>query len=104
MAKSEKKSVASPRSGEPSLRSVGLKTLAEHLGLSVATVSRVLTAAPAARSIPQVTQDRVFAAAAALIALATTNTHQDPNEAQGAEPQADSPLAAAAPEPISKEI
>src|SRR6266700_3599709 len=38
-----------------------------------------------------------FAAAAALIALATTNTHQNPNEAQGAEPQADSPLAAAAP-------
>jgi MFS family permease len=45
-----------------------------------------------------------FAAAAALIALATTNTQQDPDQAQGAEPQADSPLAAAAPEPISKEI
>jgi LacI family transcriptional regulator len=43
---------------------VSLKTLATHLGLSVATVSRVLTAAPAARSIPKVTQDRVFAAAA----------------------------------------
>jgi MFS family permease len=43
-----------------------------------------------------------FAAAAALIALATTNTHQD--EAHGAGPQSGSPLAAAAPEPISKEI
>ena len=46
------------------MRAVGLKAIAEHLGLSTATVSRVLTAAPAARSIPKVTQDRVFAAAA----------------------------------------
>ena len=53
-----------PKTGQPPLRSVSLKTLAKHLGLSVATVSRVLTAAPAARSIPKVTQDRVFAAAA----------------------------------------
>jgi hypothetical protein len=45
-----------------------------------------------------------FAAAAALIALATTNTHQDPNQAHAAEPQAGSPLAAAAPEPIKEEI
>ena len=45
-----------------------------------------------------------FAAAAGLIALATTNTHEDPNETQGAEPQADPPRAAAAPEPITKEI
>jgi hypothetical protein len=45
-----------------------------------------------------------FAAAAALIALATTNTHQDQNQAHAAEPQDDSPLAAAAPEPITKEI
>lgn len=45
-----------------------------------------------------------FAAVAALIALATTNTHENPNQAHAAEPQADSPLAAAAPEPISKEI
>lgn len=44
--------------GKPSL-----KTLAAHLGLSVATVSRVLSAAPAARSIPKVTQDRIRAAA-----------------------------------------
>ena len=46
----------------------------------------------------------VFAAAAGLIALATVNTHKDPNETHGAEPQADSPHAAAAPEPITKEI
>jgi EmrB/QacA subfamily drug resistance transporter len=45
-----------------------------------------------------------FAAAAALIALATKNTHEDPNEAHRAEPIADSLLTAAAPEPISKEI
>jgi len=65
MAKSAEKASASvPRMGEAAPRSVSLKTLAKHLGLSVATVSRVLTAAPAARSIPKVTQDRVFAAAA----------------------------------------
>jgi hypothetical protein len=45
-----------------------------------------------------------FAAAAALIALVTTNTHEDSNQAHAAEPQAGSPLAAAAPEPITKEI
>ena len=43
---------------------VGLKTLAEHLGLSPATISRVLTGAPAAKSIPKVTQERIFQAAA----------------------------------------
>ncbi|MEO7028317.1 MAG: LacI family DNA-binding transcriptional regulator [Acidobacteriaceae bacterium] len=53
-----------PNSVDTPPRSVGLKTLAAHLGLSVATVSRVLTGAPAAKSIPKVTQDRVFAAAA----------------------------------------
>jgi MFS family permease len=45
-----------------------------------------------------------FTAAAALIALATTNTHKDPNEAHGAEPQAGSPLAEVAPELTAKEI
>jgi hypothetical protein len=45
-----------------------------------------------------------FAAAAALIALATTNTYEDPNQAHSAEPQAGSPLAAAASEPITEEI
>jgi DNA-binding LacI/PurR family transcriptional regulator len=45
---------------------VGLKRLAEHLGLSVASVSRVLSGAPAAKSIPDVTQKRILAAAAAM--------------------------------------
>ena len=35
----------------------------DHLGLSVAAISRVLSASPAARSIPQGTQDRILAAA-----------------------------------------
>ncbi|HEX4154086.1 MAG TPA: LacI family DNA-binding transcriptional regulator [Acidobacteriaceae bacterium] len=43
-----------------------LATLSEHLGLSVAAISRVLNRAPAAKSIPKATQDRIFAAAAAL--------------------------------------
>ena len=42
---------------------VSLKHVAEHLGLSSAAVSRVLNAAPSARSIPKTTQDRIFAAA-----------------------------------------
>ena len=50
----------------PAPTSVGLKAIAEHLGLSVGSVSRVLTSAPAARSIPKATQDRVFAAAKAM--------------------------------------
>ena len=45
---------------------VSLKTVAQRLGLSVATVSRVLSCAPAARSIPKSTQDRIFAAASEL--------------------------------------
>jgi predicted MFS family arabinose efflux permease len=45
-----------------------------------------------------------FAAAAALIALATTNTHDDPSQTHAAEPQARALLAAAALEPIAKEI
>jgi DNA-binding LacI/PurR family transcriptional regulator len=40
-----------------------LKVLAEHLGLSVAAISRVLSSSPAARSIPPATQDRILAAA-----------------------------------------
>src|ERR1700728_2463421 len=65
MAKSvQRASGGIPKAGQAPPRSVSLKTLAKHLGLSIATVSRVLTAAPAARSIPKVTQDRVFAAAA----------------------------------------
>jgi DNA-binding LacI/PurR family transcriptional regulator len=37
--------------------------IADHLGLSVAAISRVLNGAPAAKSIPKSTQERIFAAA-----------------------------------------
>ncbi len=43
-----------------------LATLSDYLGLSKATISRVLSRAPAAQSIPQATQARVLAAAEAL--------------------------------------
>jgi DNA-binding LacI/PurR family transcriptional regulator len=42
---------------------VSLKELAEHLGLSPATVSLVINRSPVADSIPQETKDRVLAAA-----------------------------------------
>src|SRR5215470_12921863 len=44
-------------------QTVSLKALAEHLGLSPATVSLVINRSPAAKSIPQRTQDRIRAAA-----------------------------------------
>jgi DNA-binding LacI/PurR family transcriptional regulator len=44
-------------------KKVNLRELAEHLGLSVATVSLVMNRSPAADSIPQRTQTRVRAAA-----------------------------------------
>ena len=44
-------------------RPVSLKELAEHLGLSPATVSLVINRSPVADSIPQETKDRVLAAA-----------------------------------------
>ncbi len=40
-----------------------LKSVAAHLGLSTAAVSRVLSGAPAAQSIPAATQQRILAAA-----------------------------------------
>jgi LacI family transcriptional regulator len=40
--------------------------VAEHVGLSSAAVSRVLSGSPAAKSIPKATQDRILAAAAEL--------------------------------------
>jgi len=46
-------------------RSISLKSLAAHLGLSPTTVSFVLNASPLAESIPQPTKDRIFAAAEA---------------------------------------
>jgi LacI family transcriptional regulator len=48
---------------ERALKPVSLKVLSNHLGLSVAAISRVLSGAPAARSIPKKTQDRILAAA-----------------------------------------
>ena len=48
------------RTGEPR---ASLATLSRHLGLSPAAISRVLNGAPAARSIPQTTQERIFEAA-----------------------------------------
>jgi LacI family transcriptional regulator len=51
---------AAPRA-EPA--PVTLKTLADHLGLSPATISLVINGAPAARAIPKATQERVLAAA-----------------------------------------
>jgi LacI family transcriptional regulator len=46
-----------------SFKPATLQTVADHVGLSKGAVSRVLSRAPAARSIPAVTQDRIFAAA-----------------------------------------
>src|SRR5229473_5425411 len=48
---------------EPSEQKVNLRELADHLGLSVATVSLVMNRSPAAKSIPHHTQARVRAAA-----------------------------------------
>jgi DNA-binding LacI/PurR family transcriptional regulator len=48
------------------VRPVSLAALAAHLKLSTAAVSRVLNQVPAARSIPAVTQERIFAAARSL--------------------------------------
>jgi LacI family transcriptional regulator, galactose operon repressor len=53
---------ARPRGGQ-SAQSVSLKFLAEHLGLSPATVSLVINRSPAAKSIPHRTQERIRAAA-----------------------------------------
>src|SRR6201996_6031859 len=50
---------------------VGLKELAEHLGISIATVSRVLSRSAAANRISTRTQDLVWAAAEAM--------HYEPN-------------------------
>jgi LacI family transcriptional regulator len=48
---------------EPSEQKVNLRELADHLELSVATVSLVMNRSPAAKSIPHHTQARVRAAA-----------------------------------------
>jgi LacI family transcriptional regulator len=51
------------RSDAAGTQPVTLKTLADHLGLSPATISLVINRSPAARSIPHRTQERVLAAA-----------------------------------------
>src|SRR5260221_11276647 len=61
MARFKSNKSAAPQ--EPSEQKVNLRELAEHLGLSVATVSLVMNRSPAAKSIPQHTQTRVRAAA-----------------------------------------
>jgi LacI family transcriptional regulator len=56
--KTPAKTASTPRKAPASLA-----TLSAELGLSAAAISRVLNGAPAARSIPKATQDRIFAAA-----------------------------------------
>ena len=60
---SRAKSHKSGASQDPRQQKVNLRELAEHLGLSVATVSLVMNGSPAAKSIPHHTQARVRAAA-----------------------------------------
>src|SRR6266481_2371653 len=62
MPRSKTVAPSRPR-GEASAPSVSLKFLAEHLGLSPATVSLVINRSPAAKSIPHRTQERIRAAA-----------------------------------------
>ena len=50
-------------SSKPTPRRSTLKALAEHLGLSTASVSLVINRSPAAKSIPHHTQERIRAAA-----------------------------------------
>jgi DNA-binding LacI/PurR family transcriptional regulator len=51
------------RNIEKKMKSVTLKTVAQHVGLTAGTISAILNRAPQSRSIPQQTKDRVFAAA-----------------------------------------
>ena len=62
-AMTRSKSHKSDTSQELPEQKVNLRELAEHLGLSVATVSLVMNRSPAAKSIPHHTQARVRAAA-----------------------------------------
>jgi DNA-binding LacI/PurR family transcriptional regulator len=59
----QKSAAATPTRGNPSPQTVSLKHLAEHLKLSPATVSLVINCSPAAKSIPQRTQERIREAA-----------------------------------------
>ena len=60
-AKKTRAAAKSPARGPR--KPVSLKELAEHLGLSPATVSLVINRSPVADSIPQETKDRILAAA-----------------------------------------
>ena len=57
------KSGPAPHPRKPARQSVSLRSLAEHLGLSQAAVSLVINRSPAAKSIPQRTQDLIRRAA-----------------------------------------
>src|SRR5277367_2165260 len=57
------KKSATPEPKTQEHKPASLKVLSDRLGLSMAAVSRVLSGAPGARSIPKATQDRIFAAA-----------------------------------------
>src|SRR5438552_127733 len=57
------KSGPAPHARKPARQSVSLRSLAEHLGLSQAAVSLVINRSPAAKSIPQRTQDLIRQAA-----------------------------------------
>src|SRR5438046_1844472 len=57
------KSGPTPHARKPARQSVSLRSLAEHLGLSQAAVSLVINRSPAAKSIPQRTQDLIRQAA-----------------------------------------
>jgi LacI family transcriptional regulator len=54
---------AADGTGRTARKPMNLKKLAEHLGLSQATVSLVINRSSVADSIPQETKDRIFAAA-----------------------------------------
>jgi DNA-binding LacI/PurR family transcriptional regulator len=57
------KTTSKPAAKKPTVRSLSLKELAEHLNLSPATVSLVINRTKAAAAIPQETQQRIFQAA-----------------------------------------
>ena len=63
MPKQSKRRSAGGKKKGPGGKRVTLKTVAEHLGLSPATISVVLNDSPVADSIPRETKERVFAAA-----------------------------------------
>src|SRR5260370_8378040 len=59
---SKRKKIGPPAARQPGQK-VSLKFLADYLGLSPATVSLVMNRSAVADSIPQATQDQIFAAA-----------------------------------------